>query len=210
MNSNCITLDQEHIRAADIFEDQIGNCATDALIEQLSVEFEAREKKALVRPWEEREDGSLAASYVKRKNAIEAERKKNPPEVLAYNCSPEIARAELARYERMTRREITQTVKVKVGDEEVEKQPIVEAIHTYQRILGLPLTDFTKPVPKVDAPNYEGQIKAYLEQPLVERRRIVEETQDREFLSHVQAADPELDLARRAQQRVFELSGLKG
>lgn len=207
---NVVDLTAEHVRAMDVLEEQIGNAASKDFIEKLNEQAEETHRRAFVLPWEEREDGSYAKSYVTRAMQWRAANKKDPRQQLAMSMAPDLAEVELEKYARMslsTLREVTEVKEIVGGQETIVKRQFhVERINELRAVLGKKPIDLNAFAAKIDAPDYEAKAAEFLKLSRGERVRQVVEINDRTLLGYIAADDPEQEIRTIAQRRLLNLA----
>lgn len=207
---NVVDLAAEHVRAIDVLEEQIGNAASKEFIEKLNAEAEETHRRAFVLPWEEKEDGTFAATYHRRSTHWAAFNKKNPKPKLAMSMAPDLAEMELEKYSRMslrTIREVTEVQELVDGKKTtVKRQFHIERINELRAVLGKGPLDLEALAKKIEAPDYEAKAKEFLALSRAERERQAREITDRTLLGYIAADDPEASIRTLAQKRLLELA----
>ena len=195
MTANVIDVMNTDVLAREVLEDQLANYATKELEEHFAAQWENENTKACVRTWEEREDGTFAKTYHDRKKQFQAlARKTGKDKSPTVSMSPDLAKEELERYQRMPWSTI-------VNNEDYRRR-----WHELEGILGRPLTDFAKVKKSAEQPDYEKKIEEFLKMPHADRMRAVDAEKDRTLLGYIQTDDPERDVRERAQTRLFNLA----
>jgi len=184
------------LRTAEVLADLFGNYASKELEEHYAKQWEEENCKALVRSWEEGEDGKFAATYHHRRQHYEAKAKKEKKPALAFSCAPEIAKTELEKYNRIPLAEIAR---------EVTHQ---DTINGYRAVLGLAPLDFAKLQEKTEPgkTDYEKKAAEFLAMSRHERMQAVTTLKDRTLLGYVVTDDPDSEIRATAQGRLLELA----
>src|SRR4029077_17987265 len=94
---------------------------------------------------------------------------------LAFSCAPEIARAELEKFNRMPLREILAVTEAEEDGKKIKRQIVVETINGYRAILGLPPFDPNVLAKKIESADYEQKAAEFLKLSRSERMHAVGE-----------------------------------
>jgi hypothetical protein len=198
------------LRAEDVLADVLINYASKELEEHYASQWEEENCKALIRSWEELENGKFAGTYQQRRSHFEAKAKREAKPPLAFSCAPEIAKDELEKFNRMPLSEIvavTKTTVVENGKEKtVERQLMVEKINGYRAILDMPPFDPAQLAKKIEGPDYETKAAEFLKMTRNERLQAVRTLTDRTLLGYIIADDPDGEIRATAQGRLLELA----
>ena len=194
------------LRAEDVLADELVNYASKELEEHYAKRWEEDNCKALVRSWEETEDGKFAATYHQRRSHYEAKAKRDKKAPLAFSCAPEIAKDELEKFNRMPLSEILAVTKIEENGKTIERQLMVERINGYRAVLDMPPFDPTKLAKKIEGPDYETKAAEFIKLPRNERMQAVRTLEDRTMLGYIVADDPDGEIRATAQGRLLNLA----
>jgi hypothetical protein len=183
------------LRTTDVLADLFANYTSREMEEHYAVQWEEENCKALVRSWEEHEDGKFAATYHQRRTSYEAKAKKAKRPQLAFSCAPEIAKEELEKFNRIPLSEIARN------------KELQEQMDGYRAVLGLPAIDYTK-IEQKTAPgaDYETKAAEFLKLPRNERAQALATLSDRTLLGYIVADDPDGEIRAIAQGRLLNLA----